>query len=68
MTIAAPKPEAAIARRDLLTLVGTAAAGLAAGGSAFAQSPAFVQLLRSEDSQEYLRALQENRAPIFVGR
>ena len=40
MATAAPKPEAAIARRDLLTLVGTAAAGFAAAGSAFAQSPA----------------------------
>jgi len=30
--------------------------------------PAFVQLLRSEDRQEYLRALQENRAPVLVGR
>jgi enoyl-CoA hydratase len=30
--------------------------------------PAFVQLLRSEDRQEYLRALQESRAPVFVGR
>jgi enoyl-CoA hydratase/carnithine racemase len=40
MTPAAPGPETAIARRDLLTLVGTAAAGVAAVGSAFAQSPA----------------------------
>jgi len=30
--------------------------------------PAFVQLLRSQDRQEYLRALQENRAPVYVGR
>ena len=53
MTPAAPEPETAITRRDLLTLVGTAAAG---------------QLLRSEDRQENRRALQENRARVFVGR
>jgi len=40
MTPAAPGLETAIARRDLLTLVGTATAGVAAVGSAFAQSPA----------------------------
>lgn len=30
--------------------------------------PQFAQLLRSEDRQEYLRALQERRAPVYVGR
>ena len=40
MKTAAPKPEAAIARWNLLTLVGTTAAGFAAAGSAFAQSQA----------------------------
>jgi len=30
--------------------------------------PEFGRLLRSEDRQEYLRALQEKRAPAFVGR
>jgi enoyl-CoA hydratase/carnithine racemase len=30
--------------------------------------PQFTQLLRSEDRQEYLRALQERRAPVYVGR
>lgn len=30
--------------------------------------PAFGNLLRSEDRQEYVRALQEKRAPVFVGR
>jgi enoyl-CoA hydratase len=30
--------------------------------------PAFVSLFRSEDRQEYLRSLQEKRAPVFVGR
>jgi len=30
--------------------------------------PEFARLLRSEDRQEYIRALGENRAPAFVGR
>jgi enoyl-CoA hydratase len=30
--------------------------------------PAFTGLLRSGDRQEYLRSLQEKRAPVFVGR
>ena len=30
--------------------------------------PAFVQLLRSEHRQEYLHALQEKRAPVFIWR
>jgi enoyl-CoA hydratase/carnithine racemase len=30
--------------------------------------PEFVRLLRTEDRQEFVRAQQENRAPIFVGR
>lgn len=30
--------------------------------------PAFTGLLRSEDRQEYLRSLQEKRAPAYVGR
>jgi enoyl-CoA hydratase/carnithine racemase len=30
--------------------------------------PEFGRLLRSEDRQEYLRALQEKRAPVYVGR
>jgi enoyl-CoA hydratase len=30
--------------------------------------PEFSRLLRSEDRQEYLRSLQEKRAPVFVGR
>jgi enoyl-CoA hydratase len=33
-----------------------------------ALQPEFGRLLRSEDRQEYLRALRENRAPVFVGR
>jgi enoyl-CoA hydratase len=33
-----------------------------------ALQPEFARLLRGEDRQEYLRALQENRAPVFVGR
>ncbi len=40
MTTAAPQPEVAIARRDLLTFIGTTAAGFAAADSAFVQSPA----------------------------
>jgi len=30
--------------------------------------PDFGHLLRSDDCQEYLRALQEKRAPAYVGR
>jgi enoyl-CoA hydratase len=30
--------------------------------------PEFARLLRSEDRQEYLRSLRENRAPVYVGR
>jgi hypothetical protein len=30
--------------------------------------PDFGRLLRSDDRQEYLRALQEKRAPAYVGR
>src|SRR5258707_4320640 len=30
--------------------------------------PAFFQLFRSEDRKEYVRSLQEKRAPIYVGR
>jgi enoyl-CoA hydratase/carnithine racemase len=30
--------------------------------------PDFARLLRSDDRQEYLRALQEKRAPAYVGR
>ena len=30
--------------------------------------PEFARLLRSEDRQEYIRSLQEHRAPVFVGR
>jgi len=33
-----------------------------------ALQPEFARLLRSEDRQEFLRALQENRAPVYVGR
>jgi enoyl-CoA hydratase len=33
-----------------------------------ALQPEFIRLLRSEDRQEFIRALQENRAPVFVGR
>jgi len=33
-----------------------------------ALQPEFARLLRSEDRQEYLRALQEHRAPAYVGR
>jgi enoyl-CoA hydratase len=33
-----------------------------------ALQPEFGRLLRSEDRQEFLRALRENRAPVFVGR
>ena len=33
-----------------------------------ALQPEFFRLLRSEDRQEYIRALRENRAPAFVGR
>jgi enoyl-CoA hydratase len=33
-----------------------------------ALQPEFVKLLRSEDRQEFLRATQQNRAPVFVGR
>jgi enoyl-CoA hydratase/carnithine racemase len=33
-----------------------------------ALQPEFFKLLRSEDRQEFLRATQENRAPVFVGR
>jgi enoyl-CoA hydratase/carnithine racemase len=33
-----------------------------------ALGPEFVRLLRSEDRQEYLRALRESRPPVFVGR
>ncbi|HXJ80341.1 MAG TPA: crotonase/enoyl-CoA hydratase family protein [Candidatus Methylomirabilis sp.] len=33
-----------------------------------AMQPEFGRLLRSEDRQEYVRALQEKRAPAFVGR
>jgi enoyl-CoA hydratase/carnithine racemase len=30
--------------------------------------PEFGRLSRSEDRQEYFRALQENRSPVYVGR
>ena len=30
--------------------------------------PEFGRLLRSEDRQEYLHALQEKRAPVYLGR
>jgi enoyl-CoA hydratase len=30
--------------------------------------PEFARLLRSEDRQEYIRSLDENRAPVYVGR
>jgi enoyl-CoA hydratase/carnithine racemase len=33
-----------------------------------ALQPEFVRLLRSEDRQEFIRSLQDNRAPVFVGR
>jgi len=33
-----------------------------------ALQPEFGRLLRSEDRQEFLRALQENRAPVYIGR
>lgn len=33
-----------------------------------ALQPEFGRLLRSEDRQEYLRALRDRRAPVFVGR
>jgi enoyl-CoA hydratase len=33
-----------------------------------ALQPEFIRLLRSEDRQEFIRAQQENRAPVFVGR
>jgi enoyl-CoA hydratase/carnithine racemase len=33
-----------------------------------ALQPEFIRLLRTEDRQEFIRAQQENRAPVFVGR
>lgn len=33
-----------------------------------ALQPEFGRLMRSEDRQEFIRALRENRAPVFVGR
>jgi enoyl-CoA hydratase len=33
-----------------------------------ALQPEFIRLFRTEDRQEFIRAQQENRAPVFVGR
>jgi enoyl-CoA hydratase len=33
-----------------------------------ALQPEFVRLMRSEDRQEFIRALHENRVPVYVGR
>jgi enoyl-CoA hydratase/carnithine racemase len=30
--------------------------------------PEFARLFRTEDRQEYLRALQERRTPVYIGR
>jgi hypothetical protein len=74
MKTAAPKPEAAIARWNLLTLVGTTAAGFAAAGSASALSPALTSGTASAPPQakstvmlDRLPIMRTQSAPTLIG-
>jgi enoyl-CoA hydratase/carnithine racemase len=64
------KKMAAAAPLSMRATLASAHRSLAEGEKAAlaALRPEFISLLRTEDRQEFIRAQQQNRAPVFVGR